>query len=233
MSSAKSEFKLLERGFKDTLVLIPGWATDYRIFAALSLNYNYLLATKVYPFRFKQELLGFLNRKSLDEISLFGWSMGGFLAVEFAIENLQRVGELILAGMRKSFEPRALEEIKRKLLKNKRAYLYKFYLDCFSAKDKEGIMWFKKKLLKDYINEMELGDLICGLDYLSQASINPASLASVKRLKVFHGLDDRVVPLKEINEIESCVSGAKFVYMPGVGHISFINNNFTTSFLNG
>jgi len=57
MISLKSEFRFFNRGFKDTLVLIPGWATDYRIFNSLDLSYNYLLTTKLYHFNFNYALL--------------------------------------------------------------------------------------------------------------------------------------------------------------------------------
>ena len=47
MISRKSEFKLIDRGFKDTILLIPGWAADYRIFDSLDLEFNYLLPMKL------------------------------------------------------------------------------------------------------------------------------------------------------------------------------------------
>jgi len=112
MISQVSKFKLLDRGFNDTLVLIPGWATDYRIFSALDLDYNYLMTDKFYPFNFNAELAGFLNKERIDKVSLFGWSLGGFLAGGFALKNPDRINELILISIRKKFERAALEEIK-------------------------------------------------------------------------------------------------------------------------
>ena len=47
MTSPTSEFEWRARGFGHTLLLVPGWATDPRIFAPLDLEFNYLVATVV------------------------------------------------------------------------------------------------------------------------------------------------------------------------------------------
>lgn len=230
----KSKFKLFDRGFKNTIILIPGWATDYRIFTTLNLKkYNYLLPVELCPFSFKKDLCELLNEKFLDKILLFGWSMGGFLAADFALSYPYRIDELVLLGIRKKFDSALLKEIEAKLKKNKSAYLYKFYLDCFSKNDKEGLIWFKKHLLKDYIDKMELGNLLKGLDYLSAAQINPESLTKIEKIKIFHGEEDRIAPLDEAREIKSYLPQAKFICIPAAGHISFLNLQFKDKFNHG
>lgn len=229
MTSQKLEFKFLDRGFKDTLALIPGWATDYRIFMNLELNYNYLLPVKLHPFKFRKELLEFLNKKLIDRISLFGWSMGGFLAAEFALKNPDRINELILLNVGKRFNAHRLEEIKLKLKENKNAYLYKFYSECFT---KEGLLWFKKHLLNSYL-KISLKDLLCGLDYLSQAKIEPLSLNALEKIRVFHGREDKIVPFREALKIKSPLPYVEFTYLTKTGHAPFLNRNFKEAFYSG
>lgn len=230
----KSKFKLFDRGFKNTVILIPGWATDYRIFANLELkNYNYLLPVEFCPFSFKKDLLELLNEKFLEKISLFGWSMGGFLAADFALSYPDRINELILLSIRRRFDCALLKEIAGKLKKNKSVYLYKFYHDCFSKNDEENLIWFKKHLLKDYINKMELESLIKGLDYLTAAQIDPESLASTEKIKIFHGRQDRIAPLNEAIQIKSYLPQARFICIPAAGHILFLNPQFKDKFNNG
>src|SRR3990167_214046 len=110
MISPASKFKLCNRGFKRAIALIPGWATDYRIFNTLDLNYNYLLPIEYYPFNFVKELRGALDRESIDKVSLFGWSMGGFLASDFASQNPDRVDNLILLSVQEKFKPHLLRD---------------------------------------------------------------------------------------------------------------------------
>ncbi len=231
MISPVSKLKLINRGFKKNLVLIPGWATDYRIFNALELNYNYLLPIEYYPFDFEKELREFLNRESIDKVSLFGWSMGGFLASDFASNNPGRVDELILLNVQKKFSMGLLEDIKIKLKENKKAFLYKLYLNSFSEEDREGLIWFKKHLLINYIDELRLEDLLLGLDYLCGAQINPASLAGIKRIIIFHGQEDKVASLNEAQQIKSELPQAEFISLSGVGHIPFFSRQFKERFL--
>ena len=226
MISPASKFKLFNRGFKRAIALIPGWATDYRIFNTLDLNYNYLLPIEYYPFNFVKELRGALDRESIDKISLFGWSMGGFLASDFASKNPDRVDKLILLSVQEKFKPHLLQDIKLKLKKNKRAFLYKLYFNYFSEADQEGLSWFKKRLLMSYIDELKLEGLLCGLDYLSKTQINPETLAGIKRIIIFHGENDKIAPLNEAQQLKSELPKAQFICLSGTGHIPFLNQKF-------
>lgn len=226
-------FKFIDRGFKETIVLIPGWATDYRIFQPLELDFNYLLPLKFLPLNFVEKLKLELDKKKIKKISLFGWSMGAFLAIEFALVNPERVEELILLSIKERFDPVVLKNIELKLEENKQAYLYKFYLNFFSDNDKEELRWFKTRLLKKYLNEMEFGDLKSGLEYLSKARIDFQSLALFKKVRIFHGEEDRIVAFEEALQIKSRLPLAKLIGLKGIGHILFLKKNFTQVFYNG
>lgn len=230
MNYPLSEFRLIDRGFKDYLALIPGWATDYRIFDILDLNYNYLLPLKFSPFNFNSPLVNFLEKESINKVSLFGWSLGAFLAQGFSINNPAKIDELILVSTRMKYEPETLEETRKQVLKNKKAFLHKFYLNFFSDKDKDDLVWFKKNLLRDYCSRMESKELIVGLDYLAQTQIKIDSLAKFKKLRIFHGEKDRISPLEEAREIKNDLPLVEFISIPETGHTPFLNENFREMF---
>lgn len=230
MISAKSKFKVVDRGFKDAIVLAPGWAADFRIFDSLDLNYNYLLPVDSSPAHFADDLSAFLDALSIGRVSLFGWSQGGFLASDFASANPGKIDELMLAGIRKRYERAALEDIKLKLAKNKKAFLYKFYMDCFSAADNEGRRWFKSRLLKEYLDDMGFERLVEGLDYLSGARIDAKALSGIKKIRIFHGSEDRIAPFEEALEIKSCLAQAELIRVEGSGHLLFLNPGFKEIF---
>lgn len=232
MISQVSEFKLLDRGFKDAIVLIPGWATDYRIFTGLELNYNYILPLKLNPFDFNIKLSGFLKKESINKVSLFGWSLGGFLALEFALKNDEKIEGIVLIGVRKEYNRAALEEIKEKITKNRKGYLIKFYHECFSANDKHASNWFKKNLLKDYLETIKTEDLISGLNYLSSAYISLKALASIKKIRVFHGFEDKIAPFKEAQEFKDYLPESGFIGILS-GHALFLNKDFKKIYENG
>jgi len=230
MISRVSGFKLLDRGFREIMLLIPGWATDYKIFANLDISYNYLLPTKFYPFDFVRELSRWLEEHSVNTISLFGWSLGGFLAYDFASKNPICVNDLILVSIRKRFKSKEIDGVRVKLKKNKRAYLFKFYLECFSPTDTEGLTWFKKHLLRKYIEQTDLKGLLSGLDYLWQARIHPESLTDIQNIRIFHGEEDTIAPLKEARDVSAMLPQAYFYCLPGLGHIPFLNLDFKEKF---
>ncbi|MGA2774850.1 MAG: hypothetical protein ABSE81_02165 [Candidatus Omnitrophota bacterium] len=224
------EIKFVNRGFKDNLVLIPGWATDYRIFQPLELNYNYLLVSEFSPFSFTQDLSQYLKSNSIAKISILGWSLGGFLAADFTVRNRDNVEQLILLGMREKYKVQALTGIEEKLKKNRVAWLYKFYLDCFSRNDRQGLSWFRKELLKDYLKKQELLGLIAGLDYLSRVALDINSLKQIESLRIFHGSADIIAPLKEALAIKAQLPKAEFVSVQKVGHALFLSSSFKDIF---
>jgi len=230
MISAQSKFRFVSRGFKKTIVLIPGWATDYRIFERLDLDYNYLLPVEFSLFDFQDRLSDFLNKESIDRVSLFGWSQGAFLAAEFASRHPERIEELILLNLRRAYDPAALKDISAKLKKSKRAYLYRFYRDCFSKNDKSGLDWFNKNLLKPYLDSFGLEELLCGLNYLVGARIHPEFLSGVNKIRIFHGAKDKIAPIAEAMDIKSDLVRAEFISFPDVGHITFLHPNFSRAF---
>jgi len=233
MKSLSAGFRFIDRGFRHTLVLLPGWASDGRIFGNLDLDYNYLIPLRTALTTFEKDLANLLRKQSLSKISLLGWSLGGFLACDFARKFPDRVNELILLGIRERFKDSVLKDAEEALRKNRRAYLYRFYLNCFSDADHESLSWFKKNLLTDYLAGMDLKTLVRGLNYLGRCRIEPSLLAGIKKIAIFHGSQDKIAPLGEALNIKSRLPGARFVRMEKLGHIFFLNPKFKENFGRG
>jgi len=216
----KSIFKYLDRGSDKTIVLIPGWATDYRIFDSLNLKFNYLLPLDFSPFTFEEDILNALGEKGIDRISLLGWSLGGFLAAEFATKYPNLVEELILVSIRKKYKEEDIAGIGELLKKSKKGYLYKFYGQCFSKKI--SLSWFKKNLLKTYCQDCNLNYLLKTLDYLAKAKINTERLSGIERIKVVHGDSDRIAPINEAREVQEAIANSELIIIKDSGHIPFL-----------
>ena len=77
-----SKFKYEPKGAEGAILLIPGWATDYRIFSGLDIGYNILLPVEFSPFGFCKGLLDAMDDNHLKKISILGWSMGGYIACD-------------------------------------------------------------------------------------------------------------------------------------------------------
>ena len=216
--------KYIERGEKDTVVLIPGWATDYKIFASLDIKFNYLLPIGFSPFSFEKNLLRTLRKYKIAKISLLGWSLGGFWAVEFAAKYTHLINELILVSIRKSYKAQEIARIKSRLRKNKKQCLYEFYSRCFYRQDR--LYWFRENFLKSYYRELDLDYLSTTLDYLKDREINPQALRGITKIKIVHGEFDRVAPIVEAIDIKNSLPRAKFILIKDTGHMPFLGTDF-------
>ncbi|MBN1405890.1 MAG: alpha/beta hydrolase [Candidatus Omnitrophica bacterium] len=201
-------------------VLIPGWATDSRIFDSLVLPFDKVLAADFSCSGFDKELLALLKKGSVKKTTLIGYSLGGFLAADFACKYPDLIDNLILVSIRQQYPPRTLDAIKKYLIENKKAYLYKFYHECFYSP--EDMSWFKKNLLKRYLSDMPAERLLTGLDYLKKARIKASS---VKNIKIIHGEFDKIAPLKEAQGIARELK-VEFIVVKDAGHMLFLKKGF-------
>ena len=224
-----SEFKLLDRGSSDTILLIPGWATDFRIFAPLDIRFNYLFPDDFSPFGFGADLARAMSESGMKKVSVLGWSMGAFVACDLLPKYAELVDEVILVGARIHYPKAENEKIKDLLIKNSKAFLYKFYRDCFSAEDKGAFTWFKENLLEDYLERTDLKNLFEGLDYLSARRMETSRLEDVN-VTFVHGKLDKIAPLKEAEELKRALPSARAFYIEGAGHMPFLSQKFKRIF---
>lgn len=232
MTSAASRFKLVNRGFKDTLLLVPGWATDHRIFGRLNLDFNYLMPVDIEPFDFNKGLIEKMVCEKIDNISILGWSLGAFLAAGFISAYPGKAAKIFFVGARRKYGKEELEIARVNIIKNRKAYLYKFYGDFFSNTEDEARRWFKGFLLKSYLNDMSEEILLDGLDYLSVADMDGAGLEKMP-VKFIHGREDKIAPLAETLKLKEGLPRAEFSILESAGHAPFLSSNFKDIIING
>jgi len=219
-----TEFKYVDRNFKDTIALIPGWAADYRIFESLDLKFNYLIPINLFPNDFEKKLERALHTNKIENFSLLGLSMGGFLSAAFAEKNENIIDQLILIGIRKKYKAEELATVKGYLTKGKKAFLQQFYLSCLWDSQSQG--YFAKNLLEKYAEEFDLEYLLETLDYLKGAAITPDMLENIKKVKIIHGEHDNVAPIEEARYINDKLPNASFIEIKNSGHIPPFDQNF-------
>ena len=229
MTPRRSDFKFIDRGYKDTLLLIPGWGLDHRTFAALDVKYNYLVSTFVWPGDFLERLEETLQKLALKQISILGHSMGGFLAVDFAVKYTDKITELILIGVRKRYGAQDIEPTRGNIRKSRAGFMYKMYDMSFSTGEKDILSYFKSTLLKTYIKEMDGAILEAGLDYLSKAEIKAEDLKGIN-VRFIHGYADVIAPISETEALASELPAAKFKKVKGGGHMLLLRKDFNSIF---
>ena len=210
----------IDRNRDNSLVLLPGWATDHRIFEKLDLPYNYILPVPFNPNTFESDFLEYARQNNIETVSLLGWSLGGFCAADFAVKHPEMTDELILVSVKMKYEKDGIDEVKRFLNESRKAYLYKFYHDCFTGGKKEIFAWFKNALMKGYLERFALEELNAGLDYLLAKPLDIEGLKKVK-VRFIYGLNDKIVPAKEVIELRKKLPAADFELFDDAGHVPF------------
>lgn len=227
-----NRFQYLNRGHDEVLVLIPGWGFDARIFEPLNLAFNYLLPEINDLKRFSADLMSALIENRIKKVSLFGWSMGGFLAVNFLEEyGREFVQEIFLVSMRKSYPKKEIDSQIALLIKDRRLYLSRFYRNCFMGQ-KRTFAWFKERMFSSYIEMFDLEFLLNGLYYLMQQRLKTAALKE-NPVRIIHGEQDRIAPYSEIVEIAEDISFPGIITFKKSGHLPFLEPDFKERFYAG
>jgi len=113
------------------MVLLPGWATDGRIFEGVLPGVAAVTTGPLRPEGFSRRLAAFLDRTARGSVTVVGWSLGGFLAAEFAREHPDRVRRVVLVGIRRRYPAADLSAVRASLLRDREACLSSFYAQCF------------------------------------------------------------------------------------------------------
>lgn len=172
---------------------------EYEVFSELDLPYNYLLTDNFDPWTVSSELKKVMDQHSISLVDLFGFSMGGFCAFEIIKSDLLPVKNVFFAGIRKNYPPGQIEEVKKYIIHNKKAYLSRFYSQCFfQRKNFIG----HKDLFKAYIEKFSENKLIQGLDYLASHSVQFDDYPAKEHVFIFHGAEDLIAPIGEIPDFD-------------------------------
>lgn len=198
------------------IILIPGWATDPRIFDRQPIAASTIAAHGQFDGCFSKDLADFLTAEGIASVTLFGWSLGGAAALTFARAYPEMVRRVALAGVRPSYSDAEIADMQLRLSADKEACLFDFYRRCFLPAQRDDYRWFKTTLQSAYLEKWTTEELLRGLDYLRETSFGEAALRLVPTT-VFHGALDIVAPVDEIASIAER-AGVDVRVVPNASH---------------
>jgi len=219
-----SDFILWDRKAERTLFLLPGWATDYRVFTRLDVPFNYLLPKNNKVPDVVVSLMKYCQRHGRQKVSLLGWSAGGYAAAGFIKAWPEMVEHCYLVGMREHYDKLELELMAQQLQKNCRTRLRRFYRDCFGPNSDESWRWFKQELMPEYLRTFTRPVLQCGLEALAIAAL-PSELPDGK-VTFVQGSHDKIAGPDTLSNLQKKYPAARFWELEGGGHLSFLEPSF-------
>ena len=219
------EFELIRRGHEKFLVLIPGWGFSSDIFSSLNLSYNYILPKKPVYRDISTEFHDFLLSRNIAKVSILGWSLGAYVALDFQTGYSNMIETLYIVSLRRAFNQKEIKTQLEALEADPVAVLKQFYRRCF-LEQRADYQWFSSCLEESSIRQWDISELRKGLMYLKGKKADLFECAGTQ-LRVFHGEKDVITPLDEIPEPPP---GVAIEVIPGTGHLPFLSSEFEGRF---
>jgi len=184
------------------------------------------------PTGFSLRLAAFLDRTASGPVTVVGWSLGGFLAAEFAREHPDRVRRVVLVGIRRGYPEGDVEAVQRSLSTDPGGCLAGFYAQCFYPSHIPAYRRFRSGLQAAYLREMDDGALREGLSYLAGAKLSGETLPACP-VAIVHGGKDVVAPFAEAEGVAREGGNATFHPLPGAAHAAFLADGFRALIADG
>ena len=222
----------VDGGGDPAMVLLPGWATDRRIFEGALPGVTAVTTGPLRPEWFSRRLAAFLDRTAHGPVTVVGWSLGGFLAAAFAREYPDRVRRVVLVGIRREFPEGDVAGVLRSLSADPGACMTAFYAKCFFPSQMPAYRRFRAGLQAAYLREMDGGALREGLSYLAGARLSGETFPACP-VAIVHGENDVVAPLAEAEGVAREGGNATFHPLPGAAHAAFLADGFRALIADG
>jgi malonyl-CoA O-methyltransferase len=190
-------------------VFLPGWGFDGRIIALADQKQPWLApASRLTPAATLAALAAFLDQRHIASIVLAGWSLGAYLAIDFALLYPERIKALYLLATRQAWPPAEIEQIRAELAADPRRFLQTFYRKCFLG-DQPGYRKFRATLEESYLADLDPAPLAAGLAYLRNfpPAARTRKLAELQApIYILHGARDLIAPPAERLVVPGAVS---------------------------
>ena len=216
-----------------TIVLIPGYMCDDQIWinqiVRLKKKYKVIIPSLKRGNTIKEfssRTLKLLPKK----FSIVGFSMGGFVALDLAINYSKRVEDLILVGT----NARGVSKDRRRLLKKSEQELNnKNYIERFSQSSFESYIGKNNKKNKSYlklINSMVRNHSFLCLKRQTNAILTrPSQLNKLSKITarcmIIVGSDDKLSSKEMNTELNKNISGSELFYIKQSGHFVMIEQS--------
>ena len=192
-----------------TLITVPGWATDSRLFEGVSFPFESVVHVHdCMGIESQDQIVAAVQTAAfLGPVSVLGFSMGGFAVVECLPQIQDQVTQVILVGIRQRYPQSEIDQVKSLISAGKARFLRSFYKSGFPSR-----VW--QPLFDSYLAQWDEAALCAGLDRLGSLEIKPEALLCPEKITVVHGLQDAIAPIAEARVLAQA-AGAKWQEIEG------------------
>lgn len=207
-------------GENSPVLFLPGWGFSGQVVDLAAKQYAWARpASPLDPASAVPEILAYLAEHQIETIQLVGWSMGAFLAVDFASAFPEKVAGLTLLGMRASWPVEEIASIRSALAADPPAFLRDFHRKSLLGYKKESLR-FVAEQQEALLESLDMQALGRGLDYLAQWRLPACGVQCP--VSCWHGRRDIIAPVAE----QAQIPGARTFIIEHGGHALFLDREF-------
>lgn len=167
---------------RDCPVFLPGWGFDGRVTGLAAPPRPWLTTSRPAA---PAEILAGLNTSlkylGIESIVLVGWSLGAYLALDFAAIHPGKISAVYLLAARDQWPPVEIAAIRQGIGADLDGFMRSFYRKCFLGYRQAG-QDFREKLEEQLLAALSAPILSEGLDYLGEVRL-------AQRLRPLAGFD--------------------------------------------
>jgi len=238
-----------EIGTGQPLVLLHGWSMSSSVFSEVAIQlgkYFRVLcpdlpghggSEAIRPISlesFASWIINWLVHLQLPRVNLLGWSLGGQVALQMALQNPEQVNNLLLVATTPRFcqtldWPHGLPKIQLRALERNLTRSYEKAMGDFFNLQFAGEELSKERfreILRFAVRPSHLPDPeIAGetLTLLGKADLRPRISSIILPTQVLHGEEDQIIPVAAGRYLGEVIPGAEVIVMPKVGHSPFFS----------
>ena len=162
-----------------------------------------------------------------------GWSLGGQIAIELALQELEKVKKLVLIATTPCFVKRpgwssgmdvaTLQLFKQNLEQNYVATINRFLtLQLSGSNDSNSVLAQLRKNFFQY-GQPDIGILQAGLEILLTSDLRKKVTQIKQSVLLLHGENDVISPASAAKWMNQQILHSKLVLIPGCGHAPFLS----------
>ena len=216
----KMHFNFINRGYREWLLIIPGWGFISNIFSRLDLAFNYILPAAPVISDITRYMPAIIRVSGTKKIHVLGWSLGATAAAIIIRERNDMIKTASLISVMQCFSASDAKKVYDDIRHDRQKALEKFHRLCFTGQKKDYI-WFTETLQQETIRQWDRHSLESGLQFLVKHKFD-SSILRQENISCFHGSRDIIAPLDR----SPCRHFKRLYIIKGAGHLPFLTELF-------